>query len=373
MKRILFGLGMALLTFGCQQQETSSSSNEPLKIGAIAPMTGDGAVYGDMQQKVLQLKTEQLNQSGGLNGREINIVLEDGKCNPADSSRAAQKLIGIDGVSVILGGFCSGETLGAAPIAERKQVILFTGVSSSPEITHAGDFIFRTSPSDTTQAEVLANYANENFEKIGMLAEQTDYALALAQTFAEKFQGELVEEQYLSTESDFKTRITKLKNENVEALFLDPQTGPKYEIILKQLQEQGWDTPILQNEIATGSTETIAKFKDFLSEKGTVGANFVAPDSPKLKKFMQQYSAKYNEELPYTNYAAGIIDSFDILMQTLQKIDDPTNTKKIRDEFYAMKNFPGIFGDLNFDENGDVNITYSLFKFDGEKFVLLEQ
>ena len=111
------------------------------------PLSGDGASYGIMGQNVVNLRVEEINKAGGINGRNLEIIWEDGTCNPKDASMAAQKLINIDNVSIIFGGFCSGETLGAAPITEKKKVILFSGVSSSPEITNAGDFVCRTAQS----------------------------------------------------------------------------------------------------------------------------------------------------------------------------------------------------------------------------------
>ena len=75
---------------------------------------------------------------------KIEFVKEDGGCNPKDATSATTKLIEIDKVVAIIGGFCSGETLAAAPIAERNRVILFSPTSSNPKITEAGDFILNS-------------------------------------------------------------------------------------------------------------------------------------------------------------------------------------------------------------------------------------
>jgi len=371
MKKILLGLGVSLLLLGCQQANKGPASGEPIKIGGIAPLTGDAAVYGLMSQKIATLRFEEINAAGGIHGHPLEIIWEDGKCDPGESSRAAQKLVNMDKVSVILGGVCSGETLGAAPITERNKVILMSGISTSPEVTKAGDFVFRTSPSDSSQGKILGEYASKHFKKVGLLTEQTDYALGVSTVFKENFSGETAEEKYLSSESDFKTRITKLKNENVEALLIIPQSAPKEEIILKQLQEQNWTTPLLVNEISTSNLETTKKFAEFLTKNKTIGANFVAPDNAELNAFFAKFTDRFGTPLDYTNYAAGVVDAIDVLAKVLRETHDVTDTKALRDALYGLKNYEGVFGPLQFDANGDVNITFSLFEFNGTEFVPL--
>ncbi len=375
-KFIAYGLGLCtLILTGCQNVANPSGNNaeDTITIGGIVPLTGDGAVYGVMTQNVANLRVEEINESGGINGKKLEIIWEDGKCTPKDASLAAQKLVNIDKVNIIFGGTCSGETLGAAPITEKANVILFSSVSTSPEVTNAGDFVFRTAPSDSSQGKVLGNYANKSgFNTVALLSEQTDYAVGVAGAFKDNFDGEIIEETYLSTESDFKTRITKIKASDPDALFLNPQTPPKFEIMLKQLQEQGWDKPIISNEISTGNIDARTKYADFLKERGLVAANFVAPDNSELTQFVERYEAKFGNKPEYINYTASTLDGVGILKRVLENTDSE-NTEAIRDTLYALQDYEGVFGTLAFDQNGDVNITHSLFRFNGEDFERLEE
>ncbi|MCK5460414.1 ABC transporter substrate-binding protein [Candidatus Gracilibacteria bacterium] len=372
MKKLLIFLVAPFLLWGCEENISNTDNNpETIKIGGIAPLSGDGATVGLMIQNVTNLAIETINNDGGINGKNIEILWEDGKCNPGDSSRSTQKLVNIDKVTAILGGVCSGETLGAAPITEKKKVILLSSASSSPEITSAGDFVFRTSPSDNSQGSILADYANKNFKKVGMITEQTDYSIGIASTFKEHFTGEIVEENYLPTESDFKTRITKLKNENIEGVLLIPQSPAKFEILIRQLQEQNWDKPILSNEIVT-NTEVLKKFSDFFVKVSYVGAQFIVPDSENLNTFIDSYTTKFGEVPIYTNYVATTIDAVNMLAKALKEVES-NDTEKIRDALYNIQNYEGFSGNISFDKNGDINITHSLFSFDGEKLVSLDE
>ncbi|MCF7918225.1 ABC transporter substrate-binding protein [Candidatus Gracilibacteria bacterium] len=373
MKKFLLGFGVSLLLLGCQSsQDILPEDKTPLKIGAIVPLTGDGASYGVLVQDVANLIVDPLNTAGGINGRTLKIVWEDGKCAPSDASRSAQKLIGIDKVSIILGGVCSGETLGAAPITEKNKVILLSPVSTSPEVTTAGDYVFRTAPSDSSQGKVLAEYANAHFKKIGILGEQTDYALGVANTFEENFTGEVLRESYLSTESDFRTRITKLKNADIEAVLLIPQTYPKFDIIAKQLDEQAWSKPILTNEIITGDGG-VSNYVGLLTRTNAIGANFKEPDTPSFKKMVSDYNGKYSKNPDLLNYAATTADAVNVLIQILKQTADSTDTESIKNALYGLNGFEGMYGPIVFDSNGDVNIAHQLFSFDGEKFVPLAE
>lgn len=379
MKKLFLGLGVSLLFLGCQNQnapilqETADNNTGPIIIGAITPLSGDVASIGTTLQKVTNMEIEKINKEGGIKGRPVEIIWEDGKCNPADSSRAAQKLTGVDKVTFILAAECSGGTLGAAPITEKKKVLLLSPVATSPEVTNAGDFVFRTAPSDASQGKALAEYANKKYTKVGMVVEQVDYAVALAQVFEDNFNGEIVREDFTPAESDFKTRITKLKNSGVEALFLDVNVGQKFEIMLKQLQELEWETPIFSNEAAPALIEITSQYADFLVTHELVSSNFVAPENARLQNTIQVYEEKFGEKPEYLNYVAATIDAVDIMKMAFNQANDLTNAEEIRDILYNTKDFPSIYGSLSFDMNGDVNITHSLFKFDGEKFVPLAE
>ena len=101
----------------------SVTSSEELKIGWIGPLTGDTASYGIPMKQAADLAVEEINNAGGVNGRQIKIIYEDGKCNGKDASIAANKLVNVDGVKII-NSLCSAETLGIAPITESAKVIV---------------------------------------------------------------------------------------------------------------------------------------------------------------------------------------------------------------------------------------------------------
>src|SRR5687768_12900217 len=89
-----------------------------LRIGVIQPLTGDAASYGTSQLRAIQIAADELNAKGGIRGKQIELVVEDGRCDSPAAGAAAQKLVSIDKVKVIIGGGCSSETLAAAALTE---------------------------------------------------------------------------------------------------------------------------------------------------------------------------------------------------------------------------------------------------------------
>ena len=114
MKKIIIGIVVIILIvvgisyFG--KNSSQPTSQEPIKIGFIGSLSGDAASYGETEKNTTELALEEINSKGGINGRVVNIVYEDGKCNGKDATNAVQKLINIDKVKIIFGGTCSAET-----------------------------------------------------------------------------------------------------------------------------------------------------------------------------------------------------------------------------------------------------------------------
>ena len=120
----------------------------PFRIGVMESLTGAGETYGTVASQAKQMAADEINDAGGINGRNLEFALEDSRCNAQDAIIAYRKLTDVDGVKIILGPSCSSAMLGVAPLAEADGVILFSGLASNPEIANAGDYIFRTQISD---------------------------------------------------------------------------------------------------------------------------------------------------------------------------------------------------------------------------------
>ena len=347
-------------------------STEPIKIGFIGPLSGDAAIYGESMRDAVRLAVEEINNAGGIKGRPLIVIYEDGKCSGKHAASAAQKLINIDKVKIIIGGICSSETLGAAPIAEAAKVILFSPGSGSPDITNAGDYIFRNFPSDASAGRKMAELAiDRNLKNIALLVETTDYAQALKRVFTNRFSelgGKIVaDESFTSEATDMRTQITKIKAQNPDAIYFVPQTPARAIIAIRQFKELGLNVQILSNEMI--NSEAALKELGVLVE----GVFFAEPafdeTRPLSKAYLDKHKAKYGtlgEGLPPV-YLATTYDAVYILKEMIEKYGE--DTSKIKSGLYGIKNRQGAAGSLTIDQNGDPVFEYVVKVIKGGKAV----
>jgi branched-chain amino acid transport system substrate-binding protein len=127
----------------------AAQAQETIKVGVIQPLTGSVADNGLAFVNGAKLAVAKQNAAGGVLGKKIDLVIEDGVCQPAPSVSAAQKLLDRDKVPVLVGAFCSSATAAVMPIAEQRKIPLFTGVSSKADLTDKGmKYFFRSAETD---------------------------------------------------------------------------------------------------------------------------------------------------------------------------------------------------------------------------------
>ena len=162
----------------------------PFRIGVMESVSGPGETYGTVAVQSKEMAVAEINAAGGINGRMLELVVEDSKCNAQDAITAYTKLTDVDGVKIILGTSCSGAMLGAAPLAEKDGVVMFSGLATNPDIAEAGDYIFRTSLSDATVGVDTGNVLwADGIRRLATISESTDYAEGVRRTTAEHFQS----------------------------------------------------------------------------------------------------------------------------------------------------------------------------------------
>ncbi len=355
-KWVLGIIVLALVVWvGMSMSDTAPTETGPIKIGFIAPLTGDAAVYGEPIRNVTKIAVDEINAAGGIDGRMLEVIYEDGKCNGSDAVSAAQKLINIDGVKIIIGGFCSSESLAVEPITTAAGVFLISAGSSSPDLTGISDFFARTCPSDTAQGEALADIArnDKKWAKVAVIQEQTDYAMGLYNSFNKSFTalgGTTIREELPSTQTDFRTPLTKLKSANPDALFLSVQTVAMGQKIIQQLQDLGWDVPLFISDSVLGDTETIAK--NAVQLEGVIGVEFsVDPTNEKFKKLIAKYQELYGTEMPYQSYGQTEYDVVYLIADAITSVG--YDADKVSDWVLGIKGWNGASGSVTIGENGD--------------------
>ena len=309
-----------------------------------------------MAVRAKQMAAEEINAAGGIDGRMLELIVEDSKCSALDAITAYQKLTNVDERKIILGTSCSGAMLGVAPLAEDDRVILFSGLASNPDIANAGDYIFRTQISDV---EVGIRTGNalwaDGIRRLATITEETDYAEGVRRSSVAQFEengGQVVAaERFSSDITDFRSQLTKLFAAEPDALHIAPQSEFAAGTIVKQARELGYQGPIYGETITVGTTAL-----EIAGEAATgLRAITATPDptNEKSREVLSNFRERYDYvTLPW--HLGSAYDDVYITAECLSRTKDDQDADGFRDCLYEIT-WSGALGDgYSFDENGEV-------------------
>lgn len=327
-------------------------------IGAILPLTGDAASYGLPIQKAMDLAVDEINAANGVGGKRLVVAVEDGMCDPKEAATAGQKLINVTGVKIVLGGVCSGETSGFLGTANEKRVVAISPSATSPDLSAGGDdYFFRFAPSDALAGKVAAAYARETLGKTraAVISETTDYAQGLRRVFTEEFRrlgGTVaVDETYNKGQTDFRTQALKIKNADVDVVYLVPQGDAPGIAATKALKDQQVGATVLTAEILIGP-KLVADNAEALD--GIIGfeAHF-DETTERAGRFAEKYRARYGEDLAYPFFMANMY-SMVYLAKDLIEAHGEDGAAMQRTLSSLTEWDGGALADVTLDRNGDV-------------------
>ncbi len=349
----------------------STVSNDSIKVGVILPLTGGAASYGVPMNNAILLAVEEINQSGGINGKKIRLLIEDGKGDSKEAVNAANKLINIEKVSVIFTG-TSSESLAVAPIVNSNKVIQMAVATSATSYSNAGDYSFRTFPPASYYVGKLAKYAFEvkGVRRIALLYQQKEFPVSTAEAFKSRFVslgGKMVlEQQFGENETDFKTYLEKISQTNADSVFIAAQTESNFLPLFKQIHEMDLYSKYILFSNTPGTTIKMFNVSNGLNKNVFTADMYSNRNWPKVKNFLEKYKNKYGTEPETTLYWVGAsYDSVKLISNALSECGE-TNTNCIKDFLYNTKNKNGTWGSISIDPNGDILPTIALHYFNAD-------
>ena len=359
-RTLLLGLAALVLplAIACpsDEEEATDDAAAPFRIGVMESATGPGETYGRVAIQAKQMAVNEINAAGGINGRMLELVVEDSKCNAQDAITAYNKLTDVDGVKIILGTSCSGAMLGVAPLAERDGVVLFSGLATNPDIANEGDYIFRTALSDAKLGVDTGNVLwADGIRSLATMTEATDYAEGVRRTSVAQFEkrgGEVVgEERYPSDTTDFRTQLTKLIEADPDALHVAAQSEFAGGTIVKQARELGYDGPIYGEIVVVGATALEIAGDAATGVKAII--TDLDPDNELGHDVLDRFRANYGY-ITLVWYIGSAYDDVYITAECLKQTGDDQDADGFRDCLYGIT-WSGAIGDnYTFDENGEV-------------------
>ncbi len=337
------------------------SENEPLNIGWIGPLSGDVASVGTANLEGAQLAVDKINSEGGIKGKKINLLVEDDKYLNERSVAAYRKLTQVQNAKAVL-MVTYGGVMSVAPIADQDKTVAINSLDASDELAKAGEFVFGIGAYDEGIGKVMAEQALAlSKRRAGLLYLNEDpYPILVATGFEQNFEnkGEVVQtEVYSFGETDFRSRLLKIKNARIDVLVVIgyDEAG----LAFKQAQELGINVTFL-------TADTISS-ENFQANGGSSleGAYFPfweAAQSPEYASFKQEYVQKFGKEPSLELYTVTGYDAMLALGQALQEED-------LAKAMYDLKNFKGVAGNINMEPDGMVRtITLAPYRYVNDTF-----
>ena len=326
-----------------------SGNNDTIKIGLVAPLTGDVSIWGNNVLVGAQLAIDEINAKGGINGKQVELIVEDGKCSAEGGSKAYNALLSYDLVGM-LGPVCSAEASAGLPQGVIENMPTVIATASAPELTALGDNIFRVYPSDALQGTFAADYVYNTLgkKKTAIIYVSNAWGQGVADRFKiayEKLGGTIVYmDKILQDEVEVKDLLVNAKGKNAEALFL-PIYPKAILSIFKAKVELDWGVTLLGGD-ATLSEEII---KSNLSE----GAMFTQPTFKISEELKSKVKAKKGEDFMINVGASYGYDAAKVLLTAMEKAKSLDSEDIITE--LAKTKMAGVSNPLiEFDAEGDL-------------------
>ncbi len=325
-------------------------SGDAIRIGAIYNLTGDLASLDDPARDGSLLALDELNAAGGVIGRPLELLIEDGCTDLTAVANAARKLIEEEDVVALIGLTDTSYAIPVAGLAQERARPFLTVGATAPVITLVGEYAFLLPFGDNVQAAVGAEYAaRQGWTSCALMIDaQMDFTKFLAAYFVDRFQaddigGEIVAEvTYPSGDTDFSAQLTELANLDPQPHFLYISSDPsEIGTIIRQARDlglelpivggDGYDTPLLINIAGPAAGGVV-----FATHQG------VYDPSPTADAFRAAYTATYDRPVPSVFAALGY-DGLFLMADAIGRAgtDDPA---AIRAALAATEGFEGVTG-----------------------------
>jgi branched-chain amino acid transport system substrate-binding protein len=385
---LLLALAMTgLLIYGCPQQEEKKAETaapkeaapapkavEAIKLGVAGAHSGDLASYGIPSVRAAQLVVKLRNTMNGINGRKIEVLVEDDVCKPEVATNTATKLV-TDKADVVVGHICSGATKAAMGIYKESGIIAMSPSATNPALTQSGDYpnFYRTIASDDAQARLQVDFALDKlgFTKLAVLHDKGDYGKGLAE-FAKGFleadsRAEVVLYEGITPGAvDYSAVVQKIKRSEAEAVIFGGY-HPEASKIVTQMRKKGMDTIFISDDGVKDVTfiKVAGEYAEGVYATGPVDTS----KNPIAVEAIEAHKKEFGEEPGafYLNaYAATLA-----LLNAIEKsgsTDFDALTKALRNEWVATP-----LGIIKFDERGDaIGVGFAVYQVQNGDFATIE-
>jgi branched-chain amino acid transport system substrate-binding protein len=376
---------VVLALAACSEEEPSSSqgggTSGPIKVGAVLDITGAGASLGVPERKTLELLTKQTNDGGGVNGRQLQLIIEDNQSDEATAAKAMNKLVSQDKVDLVIGATRTGTSLAMKPIAESSKMPMIS-LAANKKIVDGATWVYKTAQNDQVVLENMIDLARQRgWKTIGLARDASAFGEGVQETLTQLGSGDGIKvvrtEKFAPDATDFTAQMVNLREAGADVNIIWG-IPPAVALAQKAYRQLGIKAPVLQSH---GIGNQV-----FLETAGASADGLIAPlgrllvadqlpaDDPQkqvLQRFIDSYSGAYAGERPST-FAGHAYDAFQLALEAFKAAG--TDKQGVRDHLEQVKNLPlitGVFTMTPQDHSGLTKEALVLVTVDGQKWRLV--
>lgn len=358
-KRIIGIVILALIGLGVWYYSNTNKDikkgKEIIKIGAVLPLSGEVASYGNDSKKGIDLAISFANESQSK--YEFQVEYQDSKGEPKTAVSALQKILSIQKPIAVIGENISSSTGAMIPIADKNKVLLISPSASASNLSGLSKYFFRVFPSDDSEgAFICKTIANQHPNgKVAIIYVNNDYGVGLKNVFEKEATNNSLNivssNGFIPENRDFKPIIAKIKNQTPDAIYI-PSYYEDGGNLVKQLREQG-----VKADIYGSTTHEDQKFIDIAADAAEgfqypVSTGYNENDKSKaVVDFITRFE-KENGVKPGLVTALGY-DCAQLIITGVNK--KSASTEGIRSYLLETNNINGAAGTMNFDKDGNVH------------------
>lgn len=363
----VLALAAAVTMVGCQQQDDGA-----IKLGVSGAHTGDLASYGIPSLRAAELVVAQVNEDGGIDGRQIDLVVEDDACKEDQAANAATKLAG-EGVVAVMGHICSGATEAALPIYLDSEIVVMSPSATNPPLTKSGNYpnFYRTIAPDDAQARLQVDFAITELDlsTFAVIHDKGTYGQGLAQFARQFLEGESGAEVVLfegitAGAVDYSAIVNKIAASGAEAVIYGGY-HPEASKLVTQIRNAGMEDLVFISDDGVKDDTFIQVAKEYAEDVYATGP-IDTSDSELAQKAIEAHREEYGEDPgPF------FLNAYAAMAALINAIDSADSTEyeairtALQEEFVET-----TLGNISFDEKGDaIGVGFSMFQVQNGSYV----
>lgn len=323
----------------------------PIKIGAVLDITGAGATLGVPERKTLEMLAKQVTDAGGIDGRKVELIIEDNQSTEDGAAKAMNKLVSQDKVDIVLGASRTGPSLAMRPIAESAKLPMIS-LAANAKIVDGSQWVFKTAQNDRVVLENIVDQAvSKGWKTISLIRDASGFGEGVEEMLSELGAPHGLKvvrtEKFAPDATDFTAQMVNIRTAKADANLIwgiPPAAG----LAQKAYRQLGVAGAVIQSH-GIGN-------QAFLDAAGPSADGLIAPlgrllvadqlaaEDPQKKvieKFVADYKAAYPGESPST-FAGHAYDGFQLAVTALGEVG--TDKQKLRDHLEGVKGFAGVSG-----------------------------